>query len=90
MNDAFKFLFATRFWALVIGAVSLYLKSKGWIGEAEMILIATITGGFITVQTVDRYSDKRVEAAKAQATQVTTSIDAEKIETVNTQKPENE
>ena len=43
----FAFIYATRFWALVIGAISIYAKLKGWIGEPEMTLIATITGGLI-------------------------------------------
>lgn len=62
--EKFKFIYAPRFWALVIGAVSIYAQTKGWIGEAEMTLIATLTGGFITVGTVDRISDKIVESKK--------------------------
>jgi len=57
-----SFLKSTRWWALVIGAVSVYAQLKGWIGEAEMALIATITGGFITVRTVDRISDVSADA----------------------------
>ena len=58
----FAFLKATRFWALVIGALSVYMKLKGWIGEAEMTLIASIMGGFIAVRTVDRYSEQVIVA----------------------------
>lgn len=54
IKDKFSFLTATRFWALVIGAIIFYLKSKGWIGEQEMILINTILAGFITIKTIDR------------------------------------
>jgi hypothetical protein len=50
----FTFLKSTRFWALIIGAVSIYLQSKGFFGDAEMMLVATITAGFIGVKTVDR------------------------------------
>lgn len=57
-----SFLKASRFWALTIGAVSIYLKAKGWIGEPEMYLIATITGGFVAVRTVDRASEQKVVA----------------------------
>lgn len=53
----FSFLKAPRFWALVIGAFSIYLQSKGLIGDAEMTLIATISAGFITVRTVDRATE---------------------------------
>jgi hypothetical protein len=58
LPDKLLFISSTRFWALVIGAISLYLKTNGWIGEPEMVLIATITAGFITVKTVDRVSEK--------------------------------
>ena len=62
-----KFILAPRFWALVIGALSIYLKTKGIIGEPEMVLIATITAGFITVATADRYSDKQLDVARINA-----------------------
>ena len=52
---------------MVIGAVSLYLQTKGLIGEAEMQLIATLSVGFIGVKTFDRtvdtVADAKVEAA---------------------------
>lgn len=63
MNNNFGFLLAPRFWALVIGALSIYAQNKGWIGDAEMQLIATITGGFIVVRTADRASEQKVLAA---------------------------
>lgn len=53
-----EFLSSSRFWALVIGAVSFYLKTKGFIGEPEMMLIATISAGFATIRTIDRTADK--------------------------------
>jgi len=61
--NTFSFLKATRFWALMAAALSVYLKAKGWIGEPEMILIATVTGGFITVRTIDRATEQRIAAA---------------------------
>lgn len=51
------FLKSNRFWALVIGAFVIYLKTKGYIGEAEMILIETILGGHIAIRTIDRSVD---------------------------------
>ncbi len=54
----FSFIRSTRFWAIVIGALSIYLQSKGFIGDPEMILIATITGGFTVVRTIDRAAEK--------------------------------
>lgn len=59
----FGFLYATRFWALVLLALSVYGQRKGWIGEPEMILISTITGGFTIVRTVDRATEQRIAAA---------------------------
>jgi hypothetical protein len=50
----FAFLQSERFWAIVIAAVTLYLQQKGYIGEAELALIGTLTAGFVTVGTVDR------------------------------------
>ncbi len=74
-SNSLDFLYSNRFWALVIGAVSLYLKSKGYLGEAEMNLIATITGGFVLVRTVDRNTgDSVVEAAKSAGKVTTVTI----------------
>lgn len=53
----FSFLKSNRFWVAVIGAIALYLKTKGWIGEPESVLIATICGLFIAVRTVDRFGE---------------------------------
>jgi len=73
MMKEFAFLKATRFWALVIGAVSAYLKIKGYIGEAELTLIGIITGGFITVRTVDRATEQKILAEGVAAGQVNVS-----------------
>jgi len=42
MNDKFAFLLSTRFWAIILGSLAIYLESKGYIGEPERNLIATI------------------------------------------------
>lgn len=52
------FLTSNRFWAMIIGALSVYLEAKGWLGEPERNLIATLSAIFITVRTVDRGSEK--------------------------------
>jgi len=57
LPEEWQFLFATRFWAMVLGAVALYLRSKGFIGEEEAILVATVLGGFIGVKTIDRLGE---------------------------------
>ena len=60
----FAFLKKLRFWTMVIAALVVYLQQKGLLGTAEMQLIATITGGFTIVGTIDRnIGDKKVEAA---------------------------
>ncbi len=58
MSNKFLFLTSTRFWAMVIGAVTVYLKSSGYIGEAEAILVQTLVIGFIGVRTVDRFAER--------------------------------
>lgn len=63
LKEKFAFLGSSRFWAITVTALSIYLQTKGFIGEPEMVLIASIMGGFTIVRTVDRISDKRVEAA---------------------------
>jgi len=66
----FSFLYATRFWAMVIGAASVYLKAKGWIGAPEMEAIATIMAVFVTVRTVDRFGEQKIAAEAVAAGQV--------------------
>ncbi len=57
MKEKFSFISSTRFWSMVIGAVSVYLSAKGYIGDAERNLIATLAVGFIGVRTVDRATE---------------------------------
>lgn len=63
MSNTFSFLRATRFWAMAIAAASFYVKSKGWIGEAEMQLIASLTAGFVVVRTIDRATEQKILAS---------------------------
>lgn len=58
------FIFSVRFWVMVVGIVSVYAQAKGWIGEPERNAIAAFSAAFLTVGTVDRIGDKKVEAAK--------------------------
>lgn len=53
-NDTWAFVYSTRFWAMILTALSVYLGAKGVIGSPEMLLIATITGGFWVTRTIDR------------------------------------
>jgi hypothetical protein len=56
--EDFRFLTSTRFWAIVIGGLAIYLESRGLIGEAERNLIATIATGFTVVRSADRFSEQ--------------------------------
>lgn len=66
----FPFLYATRFWAMVIAAFALYAKAKGWFGDAEMNLLAAVTAGFTVVRTFDRATEQPIIAAGVAAGQV--------------------
>lgn len=69
----FAFLKATRFWALVIGAVSIYMQMKGYIGEAEMTLITGITSGFTIIRTIDRATKQKILAEAVATKQISVS-----------------
>jgi len=58
MKEQLRFLSSPRFWALVLGATLIYLKTKGYIGEAEMVMANTILGGFVIIKTTDRFAEK--------------------------------
>ena len=66
----FPFLYATRFWAMVIAALAIYAKAKGWFGPDEMNLIASITALFVAVRTIDRATERPIYAAAVVAGQV--------------------
>lgn len=66
-HNTWAFLKAPRFWAIVVAAVALALYQDGFISLAWVTAITTITGGYATVRTIDRMSDKKVEAAAVKA-----------------------
>ena len=75
MKSKLKFLQSTRFWSLVIGAIVVYLKTKGYIGEAEMLLINTILGGHIVINTLDKnIGEAKIESAKVSGSVTTVTI----------------
>jgi hypothetical protein len=53
-----SFVKAPRFWVMIGGALSIYFETKGWIGEPERNLIATVSAIFVTVATLDRGAEK--------------------------------
>jgi hypothetical protein len=50
----FDFIYSTRFWAIILGSVAIYLETKGFIGEPERNLIATVVSWFTAIKTIDR------------------------------------
>lgn len=52
------FIRSTRFWVMILGSLAVYAETKGWIGEPERNLIATISTVFITVKTLDRGAER--------------------------------
>jgi len=59
-NGNLEFLFSNRFWMLVLLAAAVYLKSAGFTLDANALAEAlmTLSGGFVTVRTADRFSEK--------------------------------
>jgi hypothetical protein len=57
-DETWAFLRSTRFWVMIAGCLSVYLSSKGWIGEEERNLIASIAAIFVTIKTLDKTVDK--------------------------------
>lgn len=57
-EEWYAFIASTRFWVMVLGTLSVYLESKGWIGEPERNLIASLAAIFITVRTIDRAAER--------------------------------
>lgn len=50
---------STRFWSLLIGAIVVYLSTKGFIGEAERNLIATILSSYVVIDTAQKFQTKK-------------------------------
>lgn len=55
----FSFVQSTRFWVMLVGAVSVYLNAKGLIGDAEMTLVASVSALFVSIRTIDRFGEKK-------------------------------
>lgn len=57
-DTTWDFLKAPRFYAMLLGALSIYGKQKGWLGEPEMQFIATVATLFVGIRTIDRTVEK--------------------------------
>jgi hypothetical protein len=58
MIEKLSFLTSARFWQITIAAIAVYLETIGFIGQPEMILIASIMGGAAAIGTIDRFGEK--------------------------------
>lgn len=65
-DSKWRFLASTRFWALVIGSLAV-VANGGFTIQSWTEGIITLVAGFATIRTIDRVSDKKVEAAEASA-----------------------
>ena len=54
----FSFLGSNRFWALVVGAIVVFLQSEMLINQNLAQLIETIAFAFIGIRTIDRFGEK--------------------------------
>jgi len=70
-SSTFAFLYSNRFWALVLGALSTVLIDPSFDPSLWYIAVGKFLGivsaGFITIRTVDRLGDTKVEAAHIEA-----------------------
>lgn len=58
----FKFLLSTRFWAVVIIALSFQLSDMGLISDRLFEFLSMIAGGHIGIRTIDRFGEQTVES----------------------------
>lgn len=56
MNEHFGFIRSSRFWALVMLALSVALNSYGVMPQETMNALITLLGGYIAVGTIDKFS----------------------------------
>ena len=63
MNEHFTFIYSSRFWALVMLAISVALNSYGILPQETMNALITLLGGYIAVGTIDKFS--KAEQTKA-------------------------
>lgn len=57
-----KFLTSTRFWAVVIIALSFQLSDMGLISDRLFEFLSMIAGGHIGIRTVDRFGEQGVNS----------------------------
>ena len=58
IKEKFGFLYSNRFWAVVLGAIVLYLNEEAIINDNLTILLETIITSFVGIRTVDRLGEK--------------------------------
>jgi len=57
-KERFGFLSSNRFWAVIIGAVILYLNEEAIINDNLTALLETIMLSFVGIRTIDRFGEK--------------------------------
>jgi len=69
-NEKFAFIYSTRFWSMVITSASVVLVDPTFPTTPWYVAVGKFLGliaaGFTVIRTVDRNSDKKVEAAAIQ------------------------
>ena len=68
MSEKFAFMFSSRFWVLILGSAGTVLSNPEfatlpWYTSLGKFL-GLLSAGFITIRTIDRMGDKKVEAAE--------------------------
>jgi 4-hydroxybenzoate polyprenyltransferase len=57
-TSEFEFLKKARFWSMVLAGAALFLFKDGYISEALMVFLTTVSGGFTLINTLDRNIDR--------------------------------
>ena len=52
-NKVKEILNSVRFWQVVLGALMMYVESKGWVDQALRDLVITVLGVSVTLGTAD-------------------------------------
>lgn len=55
--EKFPFLKSTRFWAIVVMSLAIWLGSYGWMPVELVEFIKLVTAGHVGIRTVDRFAE---------------------------------
>ena len=54
ISKEFEFITSSRFWALVLAGLAVWLRADGYVTPAFADFIVTVAGGFIGINSYDR------------------------------------